>query len=282
MTVLQCADKSLDLSEPVVMGILNVTPDSFSDGGALYSQQQLDVDKACEAALEMVAAGAKVIDIGGESTRPGAAKVGLDEEMRRVLPVVEALAQQSEVIISLDTSSPELMDEGLRLGACMVNDVRALQRPGALEVAAKYGAGVCLMHMQGQPDTMQDKPEYSQVVEQVNAFLQQRVQACVDAGIALQSICLDPGFGFGKRLEDNLTLLAKFEQLQKNKLPLLAGLSRKSMIGAILDNEVDQRLSASLALATIAVMHGADIVRVHDVKQTYEAVAMAAAVKKIR
>lgn len=279
---LKCAGQSLDLLEPVVMGILNVTPDSFSDGGALYQAASLDVTRACDTALAMVDAGAKIIDIGGESTRPGAAKVGLEEEMQRVLPVVEALAQQSDVIISLDTSSPELMELGLALGASMVNDVRALQRPGALEVVAKYQAGVCLMHMQGQPDSMQQKPEYSQVLSQVNDFLQQRVQACLAAGIAQESICLDPGFGFGKRLEDNLNLLAKFEQLQKNALPLLAGLSRKSMIGALLNNAVDQRQAASVALATIAVMHGANIVRVHDVKETYDAVAMATAVLKIK
>lgn len=277
---LLCGAKSLDLSQPLVMGILNVTPDSFSDGGALYKKHELDVDLACQRALEMVAEGAAIIDIGGESTRPGAEKVGLFEEKRRVLPVVEALAQQSDVIISLDTSSAELMDEGLALGASMINDVRALTAPHALEVVAKHQAAVCLMHMQGQPDTMQNTPSYLNVVEEVKAFMNQRLEACLAAGIRAESICLDPGFGFGKRLQDNLRLLACLKELTVKNLPVLAGLSRKSMIAAVLGGSVDDRLAASVALATLAVSKGASIVRVHDVKASVDAVAMAAAMMK--
>lgn len=277
---LLCGDKVLDLSQPVVMGILNVTPDSFSDGGAFYKGNELDVGLACHHALQMVAEGAAIIDIGGESTRPGAEKVGLQEEKRRVLPVVEALAQQSDVIISLDTSNAELMDEGLALGASMVNDVRALRAPQAISVAAKHKAGVCLMHMQGQPDNMQARPQYQNVIDDVKVFLHQRLDACLTAGIRAESICLDPGFGFGKRPQDNLRLLACLDELAINDLPILAGLSRKSVIAAVLDNALDERLAASIALAALAVSKGANIVRVHDVKASCDAIAMAAALMK--
>lgn len=277
---LLCGNKLLDLGQPVVMGILNVTPDSFSDGGAFYRGRDLDVELACQRALEMVAEGAAIIDIGGESTRPGAEKVGLKEEKSRVLPVVEALAKQSDVIISLDTSSVELMDEGLALGANMVNDVRALAAPQAVDVVAKHKAGVCLMHMQGQPKSMQANPHYQNVVEEVKLFLHQRLEVCLAAGIRAESICLDPGFGFGKSSQDNLRLLACLDELAIKGFPLLAGLSRKSLIAAVLDNALDERLAASIALAALAVSKGANIVRVHDVKASCDAIAMAAALMK--
>ena len=274
---LNCAGKLLDLSEPQVMGILNVTPDSFSDGGRLYSGEAVDVSLVEKAALSMVDAGASVLDVGGESTRPGAELVGLQQEMDRVLPVVERLSSLS-IVLSVDTSSPKLMSEAAKLGAGMVNDVRALSRDGAVGAVAGTEMAVCLMHMQGAPKTMQNAPSYSNVIDEVAAYLDSRVRECEETGIAKNRICIDPGFGFGKTLQNNLSLLANLEKFHKLDLPVLVGMSRKSMIGGVLENDVSERLPASLALATMAAMKGAQIIRVHDVKETVDAVRMTQAV----
>jgi dihydropteroate synthase len=262
----------LDLSSPVVMGVLNVTPDSFSDGGAW-----VEPSVAAEAARAMVAAGAGVIDVGGESTRPGAAPVSADEEIDRVVPVVEALAELPAPI-SIDTSKPEVMRAAVAAGARMINDVNALRAPGALATAAALDVPVCLMHMQGEPRTMQTDPQYEDVVEDVYQFLLSRVAACEDAGIPRARLVLDPGFGFGKTLAHNLSLLRHLRRFEAAGLPLLVGVSRKSLIGAVLDRPVDERLAGSLALACHAAAHGAHILRVHDVGPTRDALAMLAAV----
>ena len=283
---LDCAGRWLDLSSAQVMGILNVTPDSFSDGGQDFDGEStaLNVEHAVARAFEMVAQGASIIDIGGESTRPGAEPVTLEQELARVVPVVEALvAQKLPAVISVDTSSPEVMTAAVAAGAGIINDVRALQRPGAVEAAAKAGVPVCLMHMKGQPKTMQAAPEYDvSVVKEVSAFLESRIEACVAAGIARDKLILDPGFGFGKTLAHNLLLLNELSSLHQLGLPLLVGTSRKSMIGQVLDKEVDERLYGSLATVTIAVMQDAKIIRVHDVAQTYDVVRMTEAVKSQR
>lgn len=273
-TRLQCGSRVLDLSRPHVMGILNVTPDSFSDGGRFAAR-----DAALRHAASMVAAGATLIDVGGESTRPGALAVSADEELDRVAPVVEAIAAELDVVISLDTSTPVLMREGARLGAGLINDVRALRREGALQAAAESGLAVCLMHMLGEPGNMQRNPQYHDVVVEVRDFLAQRLAACADAGIAAECIVLDPGFGFAKTLEHNLSLFNRLERLHELGCPLLVGVSRKSMIGAVLGREVHERLSGGLALAALAVFKGANIVRVHDVAETVDAVRMIAAVQ---
>lgn len=269
----------LDASKPQVMAVLNVTPDSFSDGGSYHADGRLSVDKCRERVLQMQQQGASIIDIGGESTRPGAAAVSIAEEMDRVLPVIEAI-QDLDVVISLDSSTPELITEAARLGIGLINDVRALQRPGALEAAAATALPVCLMHMQGQPQTMQDKPDYDDVVVEVMDFFQTRIQACEQAGIASSRILLDPGFGFGKALSHNARLLLALKQFMAQGFPLLVGLSRKSMIPALLgDRDIDQRLPASLALAVMAVERGAWIIRAHDIQETADAVNTVAAVK---
>lgn len=269
-----CGGRVLDLTAPVVMGILNVTPDSFSDGGRFAAP-----GAALLHAGEMVAAGAAIIDVGGESTRPDAPAVGLQEELDRVIPVIEALCGRLDVLISIDTMKPEVMRAAVDAGAGMVNDVLALQAPGAIEAVAAAGAAVCLMHMQGTPRTMQLHPHYEDVVGEVRHFLLQRASACEAAGIARGRIVLDPGFGFGKTVAHNLELLARFEDLAATGYPLLAGLSRKSMLGKLLDRAVDQRLPGSLALATLAVAGGARIIRSHDVGATVDAVRVAAAVR---
>jgi dihydropteroate synthase len=271
---LVCADRVLDLSRPVVMGVLNVTADSFSDGG-----RYRDADAARAHGRAMVAAGAGIIDVGGESTRPGADPVSLQEELDRVVPVIEALHRDVDAVISIDTMKPEVMRAAVAAGAGLVNDVLALQAPGALEAVAATRAAVCLMHMQGTPRTMQAAPEYSDVVGEVGAFLQARAEACIAAGIATDRIALDPGFGFGKTLEHNLTLLAGLQRLAAGQYPLLVGLSRKSMLGKLLGRPVEQRLAGSLALATIAVLHGACIIRCHDVAETCDAAAVAWAIR---
>lgn len=271
--LLHCGERVLDLRYPQVMGILNVTPDSFSDGGRFVS-----VPAALEQAARMVAEGASIIDVGGESTRPGAAPVSEQEEVDRVVPVVERLRQELDVTISVDTSTARVISEAARAGAHLINDVRALQRPGALEAAAKSHLPVCLMHMQGEPGTMQNAPWYDDVVADVVAFLRQRMDACLAAGIARDQLLVDPGFGFGKNLQHNLRLMARLEALQALEAPLLVGVSRKSMVGAVLDRPVDQRLYGSLALAVIAVQKGARIIRVHDVAATVDAVRMTHAV----
>ncbi|MDU6926100.1 dihydropteroate synthase [Franconibacter helveticus] len=257
---------TLDLSHPHVMGILNVTPDSFSDGG-----QHNTLVEAVKHANAMINAGATIIDVGGESTRPGAAEVSVEEELARVIPVVEALAQRFEIWISVDTSKPEVIREAARVGAHIINDIRSLQEPGALAAAVETGLPVCLMHMQGEPKTMQQAPQYENVFAEVEQFFQQHIARCEAAGISRDKILLDPGFGFGKNLTHNYQLLARICEFHHFGLPLLVGMSRKSMVGQLLNVGPDQRLSGSLACAVIAAMQGAQIVRVHDVKETVEA-----------
>lgn len=270
---IQFGSRRIDLSHPRVMGILNVTPDSFFDGGQ-YFRSGGDIAPALQHAESMVEAGATFVDVGGESTRPGAKAVSLQEEMDRVLPVVEALAKRLDVVISVDTSTPEIMLESSKLGAGLINDVRALQKPGALEAAKATHLPVCLMHMQGQPRSMQAKPEYDDVIAEVNAFFEQRIAACQSAGIALEKIILDPGFGFGKNDRHNIALLKNMRKLQPSAIPVLAGVSRKSMIGRLLGREENERLAGSLALAQYALEFGANILRVHDVQETLDIVNM--------
>ncbi len=272
--------RTLDLSRPQVMGIVNVTPDSFSDGGTLYESRKLCVDQAVERARQMVLDGATIIDVGGESTRPGAAVVSLQEELDRVLPVVERISAELDVIISVDTSTPEVITQVARLGAGLINDVRALGREGALEAAAATDLPVCVMHMQGSPATMQHAPQYEDVLDDVNNFLQQRICACNAAGIGDERIILDPGFGFGKTVEHNLRLLNNLRQLHQFGMPLLVGTSRKSMIDHVLHRSVDQRLAGSLATVAIGVQHGGQIFRVHDVRETVDVVRMVEAIVK--
>ncbi|HED17653.1 MAG TPA: dihydropteroate synthase [Gammaproteobacteria bacterium] len=271
---LTCGSRSLDLSQPVVMGVLNVTPDSFFDGGRYFS-----IDTAVAHAQAMVTEGAAIIDIGGESTRPGALPVSVEDECQRVVPVINALMLVGlDAVISIDTSKPEVMRQAVAAGASMINDVCALQQPGAMEAAAESDAAICLMHMQGEPQKMQDDPRYKNITEEIAVFLHQRVEACEQAGISRDRIALDPGFGFGKTVEQNYTLLRQLNVFIEQGLPVLVGLSRKSMIGAVLDVDVDQRLHGSLAAMTIAVMAGASIVRTHDVCATAEALAVCSAV----
>jgi dihydropteroate synthase len=267
---LQCGNKCLDLANPVVMGILNITPDSFSDGGKLYGKGTEHIVQCLRIAEQMVNDGAAVLDIGGESTRPGAAVVSSAEEMERVLPVIEAIHRNLDVIISVDTSNPELISEAAKSGAGLINDVRALQRDGALQAAAKTGLPVCLMHMQGEPGNMQDDPHYTNVIADVQYWLLARVDVCVNAGIAVEKLLLDPGFGFGKTLAHNLSLLKHLGQLAALPYPLVVGLSRKSIAGKLTGRPVDERLPASLALAQLALDGGANILRVHDVAATMD------------
>ncbi len=276
--MLNCAGRPLSLSRPVVMGVLNATPDSFSDGGTLYRGARLDPALAMARVRAMVAAGAAIIDVGGESTRPGAAPVSAAEEMERVLPLVERIVAELEVVVSVDTSTPALMTEAARLGAGLINDVRALTREGAMAAAAATGLPVCLMHMRGEPGNMQQAPSYGDVVTEVAGYLRRRVAACEAAGIRRGRLVLDPGFGFGKTVAHNLRLLRGLPDLAALGSPLLVGLSRKSMIGRLLGREVHERLPASLALAVLAVERGARIIRAHDVAATVDALAMWSAV----
>ncbi|WIX03669.1 dihydropteroate synthase [Pseudomonas sp. AR5] len=273
-TRLTFGSRVLDLARPQVMGILNVTPDSFSDGGRFTGR-----DAALRHAAQMVAAGAAFIDVGGESTRPGARQVSPTEELERVAPVVEAIARDLDVVISVDTSTPAVMREVARLGGGLINDVRSLQRDGALDAAAATGLPVCLMHMLGEPADMQDDPQYENVTAEVRQFLAARMDACEAAGIGRERIILDPGFGFAKTVEHNLSLFKNLQQLEALGRPLLVGVSRKSMIGKVLGREVDGRLYGSLALAALAVAKGASIIRVHDVAETVDVVRMIAAVE---
>lgn len=271
---LRCGKHQLDLTHAHIMGILNVTPDSFSDGGR-YTSLELALSRA----HEMVAAGASIVDIGGESTRPGAATVGAQQELDRVAPLVERIAAECDVIISVDTSTPAVIRESARLGAGLINDVRSLQRDGALDAAAATHLPVCLMHMRGEPKTMQDEPYYNDVAVEVAGFLQERIDACVTAGIAVERIVLDPGFGFAKNTQHNYELFKRLPELLSLQRPLLVGVSRKSMIGNILQQPVDQRLYGSLALAVMALERGAKILRVHDVVATMDALKIFNAVQ---
>jgi len=269
---LQCGAKRLDLSRAVVMGVLNVTPDSFSDGGRFLAPAA-----ACEQALRMIDAGAAIIDIGGESTRPGAEPVPLAEELRRVMPVIERLGGSSAVI-SIDTSKPEVMRAAAEAGAGLINDVRALKEAGALEAALESGCAVCLMHMQGEPRTMQVAPHYADVVKEVKAFLSARAHTCEAAGVARERIVIDPGFGFGKTQAHNLELLRRLDELTGAPWPLAVGLSRKSLLGSILGRRDGDRLAGSVALAVMAVLRDARIIRAHDVAATVDALQAVAAV----
>lgn len=271
--IFHCGNYRLDLTRPQVMGIVNVTPDSFSDGGKFSATQ-----RAIAHGVNLIEQGADILDVGGESTRPGAAPVPPEEELRRVIPVIECLAE-SGVPVSIDTYKPEVMCAALAAGASMVNDVRALQEPGALEAVAESAAGVCLMHMKGAPQTMQLEPVYEDVVLEVNQFLSERSLACETSGIASNRIVLDPGFGFGKRSQHNIRLLRELPSLCVLGYPILVGLSRKSVLGQITGSSVEDRLPASIAAALMAVMKGAAIVRVHDVKATKEALAVLQAVR---
>lgn len=271
---LNCAGKMLDLNQPAVMGVLNVTPDSFSDGGCY-----LQPDAALRRAEIMAEEGAAIIDVGGESTRPGAPLVTVQEELDRVLPVVERLTRALSIPISVDTSKPEVMREAARVGAGLINDVRALQVPGALDVAAASGLPVCLMHLRGEPATMQQVPRYSDAVAEVYAFLAERVQICEAAGISRDRILVDPGFGFGKTLEHNLRLLRHLNRFTDLAAGVLVGISRKSMIGLLLNTPVTERLSGSLAAAVIALWQGAKIIRTHDVRETVQALCVCAAAR---
>jgi len=261
---------TIQISKPTIMGVLNITPDSFSDGG-----QNFDTDKAIESAKLMISQGADIIDVGGESARPGAQSVSISDEINRVIPVIEALHHSTDVTISIDTSKPEVMKLAVEAGASIVNDVCALSGDSALETAAMLNVDVCLMHMQGSPRTMQKDPIYNDVVDDIKDFFSQRIEACIAAGITEDKIILDPGFGFGKTLGHNLEILKRFHEFKSFRLPLLAGLSRKSMIGTLLDDRnVDGRIIGSVTGAIIAVQNGADIVRVHDVLETKDALTI--------
>lgn len=268
-----CGKYQLTLNRPHVMGIVNVTPDSFSDGGKFSS-----TDLAVEHALKLIAEGADILDIGGESTRPGAAIVSLDEELKRVIPVIETLSRLCHVPISIDTYKPDVMRQAIAAGADIVNDVRALQEPNALEIIGQSNVGVCLMHMQGMPQTMQIEPHYVDVVAEVKQFLVERMNAALSHGIVKNRILLDPGFGFGKTRMHNIALIKHLEELNEIGQPLLVGLSRKSLLGSIAGGDESQRLYASIAASVIASMKGAKIIRVHDVKATIDALKVAAAI----
>ena len=274
VNAITCGARTLDLSRPRIMGVLNVTPDSFSDGGQLYRDGRVDTDVLLARAEQMLAEGADILDVGGESTRPGAAAVSEAEELDRVVTAVEALAQHCDTIISVDTSTPSVMTESARCGAGLLNDVRGFRRPQALQAAADSGLALCVMHMQGEPDTMQTAPTYSDVVQDICEFLSQRLADASAVGIDLDRVIIDPGFGFGKTAEQNFELLARLEALSNQGQPVLVGLSRKSMISSVLDRPPEQRLVASVALALMAVERGARIVRVHDVGATFDALSM--------
>lgn len=270
---LDCGGKRIDLSHPVVMGILNVTPDSFSDGGAY-----VDISVAVERALQMVEEGAHLIDVGGESTRPGASPVDAETEIARVVPVIEAVRAECPVTISIDTSKPEVMRAAVGAGAGFINDVRALREPGALEAAVALGVPVCLMHMLGQPRTMQLAPAYQDVVTEVIEFLRKQAEVAENAGLSRENLVFDPGFGFGKTLRHNLQILNSLERFTELGSPVLVGISRKSMIGAIVDQPVEARTSGSIAAAVICALKGASIIRAHDVGPTVEALRVVQAV----
>jgi dihydropteroate synthase len=272
---LDCAGKILDLCSTQVMGVVNVTPDSFSDGGQFNA-----TESALNHARRMVEEGVSIIDVGGESTRPGAAAVTVQQELDRVIPVIEAIVSELDIPLSVDTSKPVVMAEAVAAGAGMINDVYALRQPDALEMTAKLGVPVCMMHMQGEPRTMQERPEYQDVLQDVIDFLDMRIEAAVEAGIVRERILLDPGFGFGKTLQHNLLLLKQLERFRQLNVPLLVGMSRKTMIGLVLDAPVDERLYGSVAVATLAAWLGARVIRVHDVRATVDAIRMVMAVQQ--
>ena len=274
VNAIACGARRLDLSRPRIMGVLNVTPDSFSDGGQLYRDGRVDTDVLLARAEKMLAEGADILDVGGESTRPGAAAVSEAEELDRVVTAVEALAQHCDTVISVDTSTPSVMTESARCGAGLLNDVRGFRRPQALQAAADSGLALCVMHMQGEPGTMQTAPAYSDVVQDISEFLSLRLADMGAVGIDLDRVVIDPGFGFGKTAEQNFELLARLEALCNQRQPVLVGLSRKSMISSVLDRPPEQRMVASVALALMAVERGARIVRVHDVAATFDALSM--------
>lgn len=274
---IQCGTKLLDLAQPKIMGILNVTTDSFSDGGRYFANGRLDLDLALQQARTMVAEGAAIVDVGGESTRPGAQPVTEAEELDRVVAVVERLALELDVIVSVDTSNAAVMKASVDAGAGLINDVRALKNPGTLTAAAALDRPVCLMHMQGEPGTMQRDPVYEDVVAEVKTYLLQRAQLCREHGIDPRQILIDPGFGFGKTLSHNLALLRSLPEFAATGFPVLVGLSRKSMIDKITKRPVDQRLPGSLTLALLAVQGGAKILRVHDVAATQDVLQIWAA-----
>lgn len=275
---LRCGVRLLDLSTPQVMAIINVTPDSFSDGGQFHAGGVL-LEKVLRRVDEVCAQGATLVDIGGESTRPGALPVSVREECDRVLPVIAAITERFDTIISVDTSTPELMTEAAALGVGLINDVRALSRLGAMSAAAASGLPVCLMHMKGEPDSMQRHPKYESIFDEVSNFLHERISACLAAGFSKDQIVLDPGFGFGKTAAHNFELFRCLPDFAAMGFPLLVGVSRKSMLGAITGRAVEERLAASVAMAAMAVERGAHILRVHDVKETVDAVKLATAVK---
>lgn len=272
---LSCGDKTLSLQIPQVMGILNVTPDSFSDGG-----QFADHSLALKQVERMIHDGATIIDIGGESTRPGAQDVGVNEELERVIPTLQAIKKEFDVVVSVDTSKAEVMAEAIVSGVGMINDVRALQNKNCLQVLSQSHVPICLMHMQGMPRTMQNDPQYNDVVHDIIDFFETRISECEAAGINRNRLLLDPGFGFGKTLEQNYQLLARLQEFEQLQLPLLVGMSRKSMIGHLLNRAVEERLAGSVATALIAAQHGAKIIRVHDVKETVDALNVLHAVQQ--
>ena len=275
--------ENIDRNKPLLMAILNITPDSFSDGGVLYKSNQPNiegVDGVLARAEKMLEEGADILDVGGESTRPGAVRPSIDQELTRVIPVIEALKQNFNCNISIDTSSAEVMRQAVSSGARLINDVRALKEPGALQAALESQADICLMHMRGSPESMQDNPQYQDVLSEVTNFLKARVDACVKVGINQKRICIDPGFGFGKSFEHNMQLMQNLSGLTQLNLPLLVGVSRKGMIGQITGKSIDQRTAGSLAMAQIALDRGANILRVHDVAETCDMIRVWSAIQQ--
>ncbi len=271
--LLRLGSQTLSLDRPLVMGVLNVTPDSFSDGGKFFA-----TDAAIRQAERMFAAGAAIVDVGGESSRPGAGQISEDEELDRVIPVIETISDGTDIAVSIDTSKPGVMRAAVNAGASMINDVYALRQDGAVEAASELDVAVCLMHMQGEPGTMQENPGYQDIPGDILDFLSKRITACRDAGIDDEKIVIDPGFGFGKTHEHNVRLLASLDRFQELGMPLLVGLSRKSTLGALTGKDVEERLPAGIAAAILAVERGAHIVRTHDVDETIDALKIASAV----
>lgn len=276
-----CGSVNVDMNQSHAMGVLNVTPDSFSDSSAYYSSSKLDVHLAFDRAVEMVAEGAKFIDVGGESTRPGAQPVSTQQELDRVFPVVEAIAEDLDCIISIDTSNPEVMRTAINYSVGLINDVRAFRREGALSAVKDSDVALCIMHMQGEPETMQKRPVYESIVQDVKAFLAQRIEACEGCGIDRARLIVDPGFGFGKTLKHNLQLVRSLDEFEQCGVPVLVGMSRKSMVGEVVEKPVTERLYGSLALASIAISKGCSVIRTHDVAATVDVIKMMQAVQQV-